>query len=79
MTSDDTSGPPTAPRSSGPASISLAELQEMAQLEGVELIACKMSIDMFELDPDALVEGVTIWNADEFTSYAAKCKLCLFT
>ena len=58
---------------------SLAELQEMAQLEGVELIACKMSIDMYELDPDALVEGVVIWNADEFMSYAKQCKLCLFT
>jgi len=58
---------------------SLAELQEMAQLEGVELVACKMSIDMFELDPEALAEGVIIWNADDFMRYARECKVCLFT
>ncbi len=58
---------------------SLAELQEMAQLEGVELVACKMSIDMFELDESALVDGVIVWNADDFMSYARKCAVCLFT
>lgn len=58
---------------------SLAELQEMAQLEGVELIACKMSIDMFELDEETLVEGVVVWNADEFMAHARKCQVCLFT
>jgi peroxiredoxin family protein len=57
----------------------LGELQEMAQLEGVELIACKMSIDMMELDEDKLVEGVTIWTAEDFLKYAVDCKICLFT
>ncbi len=58
---------------------SLAELQEMAQLEGVELVACKMSIDMMELDEDALVEDVIVWNADDFMRYARECQVCLFT
>ena len=31
---------------------SLAELQEMAQIEGVELIACKMTIDMMRKTSD---------------------------
>ena len=31
---------------------SLPELMEMAQLEGVELIVCKMTIDMMELNED---------------------------
>ena len=57
----------------------LGELQEMAQLEGVELIACKMSIDMMELDEDKLVEGVVIWTAEDFLKYAVECKICLFT
>ena len=34
---------------------SLADLQEMAQIEGVELIACKMTVDMMELDEDKLI------------------------
>ena len=58
---------------------SLAELQEMAMLEGVELIACKMTVDMMELDEAKLIEGVTVWTAEDFLKYAATCKICLFT
>jgi len=58
---------------------SLAELQEMAQMEGVELIACKMTVDMMELDEDRLIEGVSVWTAEDFLKYAKDCKICLFT
>ena len=58
---------------------SLAEMQEMAQLEGVELIACKMTIDMMEIEEDKLIEGVVVWNAEDFMKYAKDCKVCLFT
>ncbi len=57
----------------------LGELQEVAQIEGVELIACKMTIDMMEIDEDKLIEGVPVWTAEEFLKYALDCKLCLFT
>jgi peroxiredoxin family protein len=57
----------------------LAELQEMAQLEGVELIACKMTVDMMEIDESKLIEGVTVWTAEDFLRYAKDCKVCLFT
>jgi peroxiredoxin family protein len=58
---------------------SLAELQEMAQLEGVELIACKMTVDMMEIDETKLVDGVVVWTAEDFLKYARDCKICLFT
>jgi peroxiredoxin family protein len=58
---------------------SLAELQEMAQLEGVELIACKMTVDMMDLDEEKLIEGVIVWTAEDFLKYAKDCKICLFT
>ena len=58
---------------------SLADLQEMAQIEGVELIACKMTVDMMELDESKLVEGVVVWTAEDFIKYARECKICLFT
>ena len=58
---------------------SLADLQEMAQLEGVELIACKMTVEMMELDEDRLIEGVSVWTAEDFLKYAKDCKICLFT
>ena len=58
---------------------SLAELQEMAQLEGVELIACKMTVDMMELDEEKLIEDVVVWTAEDFLKYAKDCEICLFT
>ena len=57
---------------------SLPELMEIAQLEGVEMIVCKMTIDMMELDEDALVEGSVVWTAEEFIKFAKDCKICLF-
>jgi peroxiredoxin family protein len=58
---------------------SLKDLQEMAQIEGVELIACKMTVDMMEIDESKLIEGVVVWTAADFIKYAKGCKLCLFT
>ena len=57
---------------------SLPELMEMAQLEGVELVACRMTIDMMELKDEDLVEGTIVWNAEDFIKYAKDCKICLF-
>lgn len=58
---------------------SLADLLEMAQLEGVELIACKMTIDMMEIKAEKLIDNVPIWTAEDFLIYAKDCKICLFT
>lgn len=58
---------------------SLADLQETAQIEGVQLIACKMSIDMMEIDEEKLIEDAIVWTAEDFLKYAKDCKLCLFT
>ena len=57
----------------------LAELMEMAQLEGVELIACKMTIDMMEIRENQLLEGVLVWSAEDFLRYARECTICLFS
>ena len=58
---------------------SLAELMEMAQLEGVELIGCRMTMDMMEIREDRLIDGVPVWTAEDFIKYARECKICLFT
>jgi peroxiredoxin family protein len=58
---------------------SLGELQEMAQIEGVELIACKMTVEMMEIDESKLIEGVPVWTAEDFLKYATECKIALFT
>ncbi len=58
---------------------SLPDLMEMAQIEGVELIACRMTIDMMEIKTEDMEEGVVVWTAEEFLKYAKDAKLCLFT
>jgi len=58
---------------------SLAEMMEMAQLEGVTLIACDMAVKILEVNQEELIEGAIIWNADEFLKYARTCEVCLYT
>lgn len=58
---------------------SLPDLQEMAILEGVEFIACKMTIDMMGLKQQDFIDGVEIQAAEDFLKYAIDCKICLYT
>jgi peroxiredoxin family protein len=57
---------------------SLDELLEMAQIEGVELVACRMTLDMMELEESELLEGMIVWPAADFIKYAKECKICFF-
>ena len=56
----------------------LPELMEMAYLEGVELIACKMTMDMMEYNESELLEGSVVWTAEDFIKYAKECKICMY-
>jgi len=56
----------------------LPELMEMAYLEGVELIACKMTMDMMEFNESELLEGSVVWTAEDFIKYAKECKICMY-
>lgn len=58
---------------------SLDEILKTASSEGLELVACKMTLDMMELSEDRLIDGVAVWEAEDFIKYAKECKLCLFT
>lgn len=57
----------------------LEELQEIAQLEGVKLVACKMTVDMMGIKEEDLVDGVEIQTAEEFLKHAKNCKINMFT
>ncbi len=56
----------------------LTDMLEMAQLEGVELVACKMTADMMGWSEDDFIEGVIVETAEDFLKYAKDAKLCLF-
>lgn len=57
----------------------LEDIQTMAQMEGVDFIACRMTVDMMELKEEDFIEGVEIWTAEDFLKYATDCKISLFT
>ena len=57
----------------------LEELLEMVQLEGVKLVACKMTMDMMEFKPEDFIEGVEIQTAEDYLKHARHCVINMFT
>jgi peroxiredoxin family protein len=57
----------------------LDELMEVAQLEGIRFVACKMTIDMMGLKPEDFIEGVEIQTAEEYLKHARNCQINMFT
>lgn len=57
----------------------LEELLEMARLEGVRLVACRMTIDMMEFKEEEFIEGVEIQTAEDYLRHAINCKINMFT
>jgi peroxiredoxin family protein len=51
----------------------------MAQLEGVQFIACRMTVDMMGFTKKDFIDGVIIQTAEEFLKHAKDCKLVLYT
>lgn len=58
---------------------SLEELLEVAQLEGVKLVACKMTMDMMELKKEDFIDGVEVQTAEHYLKHARNCVINMFT
>lgn len=58
---------------------SLPDLQEMAQVEGVRFVACKMTVDMMKYTEKDFIDGVVVQTAEDFLKYAKDCRLLLYT
>jgi peroxiredoxin family protein len=57
----------------------LPDLQEMALVEGVKFVACKMTVDMMEFTQADFIEGVEIQTAETFLKHAKECKVLMYT
>ena len=53
------------------------DMLEMAQLEGVQFLACKTSADLFDLGPGDFIEGVKVMLAADFMKKATGSDLHL--
>lgn len=51
----------------------------MAQLEGVELIACKMTVDLTEIIKSKRLDNITVWTAEDLLKYTKDGEFCLIT
>lgn len=49
----------------------IEDMLEMAQLEGVRFLACKTSVDLFDLEQKDFIDGVEIMVAEAFMKKAA--------
>lgn len=57
----------------------LDELMEIAQLEGVRFVACKMTMDMMGMKAEDFIDGVEIETAEDYLKHARNCKVNMFT
>ena len=57
----------------------LPDLQEVAQVEGVQFIACDMTMKMMELTEADLIDGCQVMTAEDFLKYGKDCEVLLFT
>ena len=55
----------------------IEDMLQMAQLEGVKLLACKTSADLFDLSREDFIEGVQITLAGDFLKQATGSDLHL--
>ncbi|ROR29778.1 sulfur carrier protein DsrE2 [Inmirania thermothiophila] len=63
-------------KSKGVASIE--ELRELCQEAEVKLIACQMTVDLFDFTPDEFIDGIEYGGAATFFEFAGESDICLF-
>lgn len=57
---------------------SLEELRELCQEAEVRLIACQMTVDLFEMDTNDFVGGIEYAGAARFFEFAGETDICLY-
>jgi peroxiredoxin family protein len=58
---------------------SIDDLRELAQEAGVRMIACQMTLDLFDYARDDLIEGLDYAGAATYIDAAAGCSINLYT
>ena len=57
---------------------SVEELRSLCQEADVKLIACQMTVDLFDMDPASFIEGVEFGGAATFFEFAGETDICLY-
>ena len=57
---------------------SLEELRELCVEAEVKMIACQMTVDLFEFVPSEFIDGIEFGGAATFFEFAGESDICLF-
>jgi peroxiredoxin family protein len=57
---------------------SVEELRELCQEAEVKLIACQMTVDLFDMDPTQFIDGIEYAGAAAFFEFAGESDICLY-
>jgi peroxiredoxin family protein len=57
---------------------SIEELRELCQEAEVKLVACQMTVDLFEMDTAHFIDGVEYGGAATFFEFAGESDICLY-
>ena len=57
---------------------SLDELRELCQEADVKLVACQMTVDLFDMDQSEFIDGVEYAGAAAFFEFAGESDICLY-
>lgn len=57
---------------------SLEELRELCQEAEVRMVACQMTVDLFDMNPSDFVDGIEFGGAATFFEFAGESDICLF-
>ena len=57
---------------------SLEELRELSQEAEVKLIACQMTVDLFDMEPSEFIDGVEYAGAARFFEFAGEADITMY-
>jgi peroxiredoxin family protein len=57
---------------------SIGELRSLCQEAEVKLIACQMTVDLFDMDTSEFIDGVEYGGAATFFEFAGETDICLY-
>jgi peroxiredoxin family protein len=57
---------------------SIEELRELCKEADVKMIACQMTVDLFEFNPTEFIDGIEFGGAATFFQFAGEADICLY-
>ncbi len=57
---------------------SIEELRDLCREADVKMVACQMTVDLFDMNPDDFIDGLEFGGAASFFEFAGDADICLY-